>query len=60
MTDEEKLMWIFAYTSKSWRGEISLDCATFADKARQDYVDRFGVDAASNDDYDWQKDDGAA
>ena len=51
MLDEEKIIWILAYTSKSWRGDISHECAAFADKARQNYADRFSVDLdeASND-----------
>ena len=50
--DEEKIVWILAFAAKAFRGEIVPDCASFADKARDCYVARFGVDLdeASNDD----------
>jgi hypothetical protein len=44
MDDEEKIVWILAYAAKAARGEISPDCASFADKARECYVARFSVD----------------
>ena len=51
MSDEEKIAWLLAYAAKAFRGDTSHECAAFADKARQNYADRFSVDLdeASND-----------
>ena len=54
MDDEEKIMWLLAYSAKAFRGEMSKDCASFADKARLEYYVRFGsdTDEAANEDWD--------
>jgi hypothetical protein len=52
MSDEEKIMWILAYSAKAFRGEMSKDCVDFADKSRAAYVERF-VDGAANDEHGW-------
>jgi len=37
MTDEERIIWILAFVAKAFRGEISQDCASFANKATREY-----------------------
>ena len=39
MTDEQKIIWILAFASKAVRGEISTDCASFAEKAVDEYLE---------------------
>jgi hypothetical protein len=54
MDDEVKIQWILAYAAKAFRGDISSDCASFADKAVECYEARFSVDLdqASNEEWD--------